>query len=303
MPCFKPLHGWMSKTLNPSGKRSIVFNRDEGFVDKPITIACGDCKHCSMLKAADKGVQAVHEAHYHDECCFITLTYNNKKIPYDLELHPKDFQDFAKRLRKAYAPRKIKIMYCGEYGSKTFRPHWHAILFGIDFHDKVHEYTRNGIKIYSSKDLQDFWTDPSDNEPFGMVTVGSLNFNSAAYVARYSSKKHLFAAPEAHKVTGHVNYKKEYHHPGNNLGRSWFDDYKHTDAYDNDFIILLNKPKTKFRVPQKYDQWLELEDPDLLKEIKRERRKKAEANKLDPLQLQTKELYKTLQMEKLIRTL
>ena len=47
-------------------------------------------------------------------------------------LKKSDFQKFIKRLRKDY---DIKYFACGEYGDKTLRPHFHAILFGVNFSD------------------------------------------------------------------------------------------------------------------------------------------------------------------------
>lgn len=34
-----------------------------------------------------------------------------------------------KKLRKANPDHKLKYYLCGEYGGKTFRPHYHLILF------------------------------------------------------------------------------------------------------------------------------------------------------------------------------
>ena len=36
MTCYAPLLGYKSKIVNPSGKRSIVFNKDDGYTDLPV---------------------------------------------------------------------------------------------------------------------------------------------------------------------------------------------------------------------------------------------------------------------------
>lgn len=88
--------------------------------------------------------------HFDDGASFITLTYDEDHIPEDNGLQKKELQDFWKRLRKnlstkyhEFAP-KIKYYACGEYGDKEKiyfspgavkphgRPHYHAIVFGLN---------------------------------------------------------------------------------------------------------------------------------------------------------------------------
>lgn len=78
-------------------------------------------------------VRLLHEQKGYDtDCCFITLTYDEEHNPKTLV--PKDLQDFWKRLRK-YSGLKLRYFACGEYGSKTMRPHYHAIVFGLPNND------------------------------------------------------------------------------------------------------------------------------------------------------------------------
>jgi hypothetical protein len=42
----------------------------------------------------------------------------------------------AAGLRKKISPLKIRFFHCGEYGDKTRRPHYHALIFGYGFPDK-----------------------------------------------------------------------------------------------------------------------------------------------------------------------
>ncbi|MCL2154134.1 MAG: hypothetical protein FWH53_00565 [Leptospirales bacterium] len=74
---------------------------------------------------------------------FLTLTYTDDAVPlqYDkdgnsyMTLVKSDVQKFFKllrtRLRRGGSDLKIKYYYCGEYGPKTQRPHYHVILFGL----------------------------------------------------------------------------------------------------------------------------------------------------------------------------
>ena len=68
---------------------------------------------------------------------FVTLTYNDANLTYsntEPTLVKRDVQLLLKRLRKLQSKKtdvKIKYYFVGEYGSKTKRPHYHAILFNI----------------------------------------------------------------------------------------------------------------------------------------------------------------------------
>lgn len=104
---------------------------------------------------------------------FITLTYNDLKIPKTKaginQLDKKDFQKFIKRLRKKI---NVKIRYyaVGEYGTKTNRPHYHAIIF-------------NG-GIHLNKDIQTCWQD-REKIPYGNVHCGDVNGASIHYITKY----------------------------------------------------------------------------------------------------------------------
>lgn len=79
-----------------------------------------------------------------DCAMFITLTYDEEHVPADFSLHKADPVGFFKRLRAYLAynsDRKIKYYCCGEYGDKKDitrpdknhgRPHYHAIIFGMN---------------------------------------------------------------------------------------------------------------------------------------------------------------------------
>ncbi|QCS37332.1 replication initiation protein [Tortoise microvirus 86] len=79
---------------------------------------------------------------------FVTLTYNTDTVPLSprgyMTLCKRDFQLFMKRLRKLHA-KNVKLRYyaVGEYGSKTFRPHFHAIIYDLD-REKLAEAWQNG---------------------------------------------------------------------------------------------------------------------------------------------------------------
>lgn len=65
-----------------------------------------------------------------------------------------------KVVRRRFPDDRIRFFAAGEYGDKTFRPHYHAILFGLHLHDlELSEFSRldSPYKYYKSVTLQNCW--------------------------------------------------------------------------------------------------------------------------------------------------
>lgn len=292
MPCFHPLHGFKSRTLNASGKRSITFNPSQGYRDLPVSVPCGQCIGCRLERSRQWAIRCVHEAQLHEKNSFITLTYDNENLPPDKSLHVDHFQKFMKRLRKRFGPN-IRFFHCGEYGEKFARPHYHACLFNFDFRDKKLWKEVRGNKLYVSKSLEELW-------PFGFSTIGDVTFESAAYVARYITKKvtgknakdhYELMLPDGELVTRKPEYVTMSRRPG--LASAWFQKYS-SDVYPSDFIVMREK---KIKPPKYYDRLYEHTYPEEIAEIKIKRKtlaKKHFANNT-PERLEVRE---TIQNEK-----
>lgn len=123
-----------------------------------------------------------HEAQLHKYNCFATLTYNNETLPNDLSLDKSHIQKFYKRLRYEYG--ELRHYTCGEYGEKTRRPHYHACIFGIDFHDKQPWKKLATYQLYRSETLNRLWG-------YGECVIGDLTYDTANYTAKYVTKKVL----------------------------------------------------------------------------------------------------------------
>lgn len=177
---------YKSFKANENGKHPLTPNPKEGF--ERVTIPCGKCLECRLKKAKEWSIRCCHEAKYHKESCFLTLTYDESHVPYNngvRTLEYKDVQLFLKRLRKELSTYGIKIRYfCGaEYGGKLGRPHYHMILFGFIPKDLVKfRQSYSGLPIYRSKFLEKHWR-------CGFVFVGTATGMSAGYVARYTLEK------------------------------------------------------------------------------------------------------------------
>lgn len=121
----------------------------------------------------------MHEASLFEYSSFVTLTYSPENL-LSLSLKYRDFQLFMKRLRKACGP--TRFFMCGEYGDENGRPHFHALLFGCRFPDQTAlKQLSCGDVLYRSPLLERLW-------PLGHSSIGAVNFNTAAYVARYAQK-------------------------------------------------------------------------------------------------------------------
>jgi len=230
------------------------------------------CIGCKLEYSRQWALRCVHEAQLHDDNAFVTLTYADANIPLGGTLIKKDFQDFAKRLRKK-AGCKLSYYHCGEYGERTRRPHYHALLFGVDFPDKTpFKKSADGSDIYHSELLQRLW-------PQGFCTTGAVTFESAAYVARYVMKKITGAQAEKHyeridEETGEVHrllpeYTTMSLKPA--IAKGWYERFK-TDAYPSDFVVLRGR---KMKPPKYYDRLLELEDPEARAALKVRREEEA----------------------------
>ena len=280
MACYSPLSGWRARQPEPSGKYRIVFSPNQGYLDMPMTVPCGQCVGCRLDRSKAWAIRCVHEASLHDENCFITLTYNNENLPPDGSLDVTHFQKFMKRLRKRYAGKQIRFFHAGEYGSTLGRPHYHAILFGHDFDDRVHfKRTKAGSRLDRSAILESLW-------PFGYSSVGDCTFDSAAYVARYIMKKITGDDADDHYQGLKPEYTTMSRRPG--IASEWFRRFS-SDVYPSDEIIIKGKV---LKPPRYYDSMYELIDEDGYNEIKskrlREARKRSAENCADRLAVRRK---------------
>jgi len=226
MACDSPLHGWFARQANPTGKRSIVFNKHDGFADLPVSVPCGQCLGCRLERSRQWAIRCMHESQMHDFNSFITLTFDDKYLVPSLD--KADFPKFMKRFRKAISPLRVSYFHCGEYGDQLGRPHHHACIFGFDFPDKVLWSIRRDVRLYRSDFLESLW-------PFGFSTIGDVTFESAAYVARYVTKKvtgKLAADHYGGRVPEHVSMSRR---PA--IGKSWLQKFS-SDVFPSDRVVV-----------------------------------------------------------------
>lgn len=260
MPCYSPLKGWRAS----DGR--FTLRREEGRGEQ-MEVSCGGCLGCRLDRSRLWAGRIVHESSLYDYQhgnCFVTLTYRDlwecsdhqlKKghhLPSDGSLHPSHLTKFLKRLRKSVS-QKVRYYAVGEYGDKTARPHYHAILFNVDFSDKVEIREEEGVWLYSSEELDRLW-------PYGFTTVGEANWETAAYCARYVMKKvgGVMADEHYRRWDEELGYdywiQPEFSRmslkPG--IGAEWFERYKE-DFYPRDEFPVPGKGVQR-KLPRYYDE-------------------------------------------------
>lgn len=291
---------------------------------------CGKCIGCRLDTARMWAVRCIHESSCHDQNIFVTLTYNDAHLPGGATLVKSHLQKFMRRLRKFFAYpgcipdtdkigriqyytstakkysyrygqpktkpvyRDIKFFACGEYGERLGRPHYHAILFGVDFVDKVpikidskryfanNRYQRpHDFDLYKSETLSKLWGK-------GFVSMGSVTMDSAGYVARYNLKKIFGENQEKHYGGKEPEFALMSRRPG--IGHKWFTKYT-SDIFPKGFFTING---SKMQPPRYYDELLKRKDECLYEKIKKDRWENSKDKDMDWAKNKRKEKYKKL---------
>lgn len=135
-----------------------------------LQVPCGKCYDCKNRRISGWSFRLLQEAKKSTSALFVTLTYDTEQVPISnngfMSLEKADVQNFFKRLRHHAKDKKKRIKYyaAAEYGGKTKRPHYHAIIFNA-----------------KEQDIEKAWTK-------GQVHIGQLSPASAAYTLKYISK-------------------------------------------------------------------------------------------------------------------
>lgn len=152
MPCFSPLR-----------------------LPKVGLVSCGQCRGCRIRKLADWKARCLLETAASKSAFFLTLT--RRDPPSDLvtvvdqSLRPRELELFWKRLRRRFGYVKYRYLAVGEYGERSGRAHYHALVWT----DRV--VSAEAINNAVSK----AWT-------AGFVHVGTVTGQSITYTIEYAFK-------------------------------------------------------------------------------------------------------------------
>lgn len=257
--CTKPVTAF----INPDGGRPLFGHKGDKAGTPKIKFPCGKCPECCKDYYTSWTTRGFREIMRWESSLFVTLTYNDEHLPKNRSLNKKHVQDFLKRLKKHFGSSKenpIRQSYCGEYGEKTKRPHYHLIIYNLDFADKVEHYkTDQGHQVYRSPTLESLWT--FGHSEFGYATPATI-----AYLYKYILKK----VPRSQKTRplklefeGQIyNVSHEFIESSRNPGIGAH--MRGSDSLKKGFLTI---DGVKKKLPKYYLEWLRLNDPDTYDKI------------------------------------
>lgn len=182
--------------------RRLVNKSPHSFSERYINVGCGKCYTCLSNRRRQwlfrLGVESINSA----SVWFFTLTYEDEHLPFKLcKDHLRSFLDFF--------PYKFKFYAIGEYGPKTLRPHYHAILF---FKDDISFLDIDAL-FHSS------WI-------YGFIKYSPANYRRLNYVLHYHTRP-------KEPVKG----LKTFQMFSNGLGRDFI--YDEDGDFRNDLLVYL----------------------------------------------------------------
>lgn len=195
--------------------------------DKDIYVPCGKCPPCRLKRVQHWVFRLLEQEKISINSHFVTLTYNTLNVPITekgfMTLEKQHLTAFWKALRKT---QKLKIKYycCGEYGSKTYRPHYHAIIFDLQ----------------DVESIAKCWTK-------GDIHIGQVTNDSIAYTAKYIDKDK--------RIPMHANDDRlpEFSNMSKGLGANYITEemveYHHRDLLNNVHVQMYDK---KCSMPRYY---------------------------------------------------
>lgn len=266
MSCFNPLTAYRIKDSDGSWRYSFRDFKGNGLM---VEYPCGACMGCIRAHRQSWSMRITHEARYHPVSAFLTLTYDEAHCPSG-EIPYAHFSTFLRALRDSLSD-SVRYFVAAEYGARTGRPHFHAVIFGYYPSDAVPISSgASQLPLFASSSLLALWGK-------GHVSVAPFSPATASYVAGYVTKKVMisgvgsrditraatgrrFVLDARHQSFTPVNDLPEYHHssrrPG--LGHQWIQEF-HADVLRDGYVIFNGN---RCAIPRYYRKVLAKHWPD-----------------------------------------
>lgn len=269
----------------------LFLNSEYG--EKVIQLPCGKCNGCRIDYSKNWATRCVLESTLYERNYFVTLTYDDEHLlsrcyrqnvevdhvtgevtdQFDsVSLNPDDLHRFMHDLRqlfdRKYGEQGIRFFACGEYGSKSKRPHFHLLLFNCNLRDLNLYKVSRGNSLFNSEDISKCW-------PYGFSVVGDLTYESCAYVARYMLKK-VKGDPLYYERNGLIpEFVRMSRKPG--IAKSYYDANSKKIYASDQIVIKTSKGAKEVKPPKYFDKMYEADCPEDFERIKDVRVRKGES--------------------------
>lgn len=136
-----------------------------------VSVPCGKCPDCIKRRVSGWSFRLMQEEKHSQSAHFITLTYDTEHVNITragfMTLSKEHIQAFFKLLRYYHTDQvnKLKYYIVGEYGGKTLRPHYHAVIYNL----------------VDTKHVEQAWKK-------GQIHYGTVTGASVGYTLKYISK-------------------------------------------------------------------------------------------------------------------
>lgn len=249
---------------NPTGGRPIFGWEGVKQGLPEIKLPCGKCPECCKDYYTMWATRGSRELAQWQSSLFITLTYDEENLPNDRSLHKEHVQNFIKRVKKRLCSSKenpIRQIYCGEYGARTLRPHYHVILFNVDFEDKTKHYkSEQGHQVFTSELLTQLWG--KGNAEFGFAQPESIAY-LFKYILKKKTRKEKRQPLTLELPEGIYDVAHEFIEASRNPGiGAWMRD---SDSLKKGFLTVNGVKK---KIPKYYLEYMKENDPDTYEKIK-----------------------------------
>lgn len=254
---------------------SLSSTGDGFYLKSDFVVPCGKCLLCKHERFKS-WVNRLRLEAFDNPSSFLTLTYDNQHLE---DCNKPRVQRFLKKfrqlVRKGLNLQNFKYFFVSEYGHTTHRPHYHAILFGVDllrdpfFKAYVATSKRDNhgkiYPVYSSPVIEKLWD-------CGFISVDRCTPQNIRYVAKYVAKQfnedsNLFYL-YSRRIGTRLFVGKSSLLP---FGRSSFTSGK----------ILIDRDSPPSRAPRFLDYYARKFDDSLYKAVKASRRAFAKCFKQD----------------------
>lgn len=222
-----------------------------------IQVPCGQCLDCRIQQSRAWADRLIIEARNHEFAHFVTLTYDEDHMD-SASLDPSHFNKFIQNLRNKFRGTKISYFMCGEYGGKTGRRHFHAIIFDCPLTDlsPVFKQQVNGRLINKIR------RDNSDGLLYsplihkcwnyrGDISVGKVEYHSCQYVSGYVTSKYN---KERQSFYDKYNLLPEYARMSKGIAKKYFDDNDSYLLFQGTYIVPSSGNAHISVTPRYYDK-------------------------------------------------